>query len=167
MCTCFLCLGSDYNDLIGHLSIETMGWYFFRMMPIKSLNVVQIITFWLVFDDLYTRNIQSISYSCFSNNSYNNKGGGAESYGRTRLLYKRNRQIQRHQSLAICVRQQSLINKTFWQVLDELYTWITKVKFTNVAHSIMHLNMMTRKKCHNHYGVKSTKFKRLGLIAGS
>ena len=37
------------------------------------------------------------------------------------------------QSLAICVRQQSLINETFWPLLDDLYTWITKVKFTYVA----------------------------------
>ena len=64
MCTCFLCLGSNYNDLIGHLSIKTICWYFFRMTQVKSLNVVQIISFWLVLDELYARNIQSISYSC-------------------------------------------------------------------------------------------------------
>ena len=45
-----------------------------------------------------------------------------------------------HQSLAICVKQQSLINKTFWQVLDDVYSWITKVKFTYVAPEIMHKN---------------------------
>ena len=127
MCTCFLCLGSDYNDLIGHLSIKTIRWYFFRMRQIKSLNVVQIITFWLVLDELYARNIQSISYSCFSYKSYNSKGGG--SYGRTRYFVIE----EMHQSLTICVRQQSLIHKIFWQVLDDLYTWITKVEFTNVA----------------------------------
>ena len=38
-----------------------------------------------------------------------------------------------HQGLAICVRQQSLINKTFWQVLDDLYIRITKVNITNIA----------------------------------
>ena len=32
-----------------------------------------------------------------------------------------------HHSLAICLRQQSLIKKTLWQVLDDVYTWITKV----------------------------------------
>ena len=35
---------------------------------------------------------------------------------------RRNRQIQMHQSLTICVRQQSLIHKIFRQVLDDLYT---------------------------------------------
>ena len=44
---------------------------------------------------------------------------------------KRNRQVQMHQSLAICVRQQSLINKTF----DKYWTTYTLElpKFTNVA----------------------------------
>ena len=46
---------------------------------------------------------------------------------------KRNRQRKMHQSLAICVRQQSLINKTFWQALDDLYTWITKVEFIYIT----------------------------------
>ena len=139
MCTCFLCLGSNYNDLIGHLSIKTIRWYFFRMTQVKSLNVVQIISFWLVLDELYARNIQSISYSCFSYKSYNSKGGG-ELRKNAIFCKRRNRQIQMHQSLTICVRQQSLIHKIFWQVLDDLYTWITKVKFTNVALQIMHKN---------------------------